>query len=218
MLTNQQSKQIVLMCNFKGTDGIIKVEKKTNIDPSYRPLYKKNLESQKEKLEKEKLEKENASKISSSTLKVANDTQNIAKEQKEQKKQKEQREVEIANDPEIVKDTEIIKGSEIIPVLEIIPDPEIIPVPKIITTPEIDKGSEIINNSQFVTNNDSSVIQTPKIQTPVITKQIEILNQPKETQQSTIQTERPKSEVFLFKYLNLEFDKFEIINISRLKV
>ena len=99
MLTNQQSKQIVLMCNFKGTDGIIKVEKKTNIDPSYRPLYKKNLESQKEKLEKEKLEKENASKISSSTLKVANDTQNIAA--KEQKEQKEQREVDYVIDHHI---------------------------------------------------------------------------------------------------------------------
>jgi hypothetical protein len=78
------------------------------------------------------------------------------------------------------------------------------------------KEVDIIKAPQFVTKNDSSVIQNPKIQTSVITEQIVESKQSK-TQQS-IQVERPKSEVFLFKYLNFKFDEFKIITISRLKV
>ena len=139
MLTNKESKKISLMCHFKGTDGIIKFEKQNIIHHGYKPLYKKNLQYQ----------KENTSKISSSSVKTTNDTQNISKEQKE---------LEIVKDPETIKD------------------------------------------QYFVRKNDSSVIQNPKIETPVITEQIVESKQSKT--QPPIQVERPKSEVFLFEYLN----------------
>jgi hypothetical protein len=65
---------------------------------------------------------------------------------------------------------------------------------------EIIKSPKIIRDPQFVTKNDSSVIQNPKIETPVITEQIVESKQSKT--QPPIQVERPKSEVFLFEYLN----------------